>query len=245
MFLPLYDDNPLTHLPRPYVTYGLIALNVVVFFLTGGFDEYAVQSAAVGLGFIPSVVSNIEELPASYGALPPAATFVSYAFLHANWAHLLGNMAFLWVFGDNVEDALGHWRYLAFVLLSAVAAACAHFLADPASPLPLIGASGAVAAVVAAYLILHPRVKLWVLVLGRIPLKLPAVLVLGAWMAFQLFNLVMATPDDAVAWWAHLGGLAAGAVLVVVLRRPGVKLFGRGPLPSGPVATRPTRSSLD
>jgi membrane associated rhomboid family serine protease len=99
--------------------------------------------------------------------------------------------------------------------------------------------------VVAAYLILHPRVKLWVLVLGRIPLKLPAVLVLGAWMAFQLFNLVMATPDDAVAWWAHLGGLAAGAVLVIVLRRPGVKLFGRGPLPSGPVATRPTRSSLD
>lgn len=221
MFIPLHDDNPLRHLPRPYVNYALIAVTVICFLATGGLGT-GIDTAAVGLGFIPSVANDVVFAP-QY--VPSGATYVTYAFLHADWLHLLGNMAFLWVFGDNIEDALGHIRYLVFYVACAALAAAAHSFVHPDSSAPLIGASGAVAGVVGAYLVLHPRVKLWILLLGRIPLRLSAMWVLGGWIAFQFFNVFAATEADSTAWWAHIGGLAAGAVLIVVLRRPGVVLF--------------------
>jgi membrane associated rhomboid family serine protease len=229
MFIPLYDYNPLRYVARPYVNYAFILATIVAFFVTGGFDQYAVENAAVGYGFIPSVVNDFEDLPASYAAVPEDATYLTYAFLHANWLHLGGNLLFLWVFGDNVEDALGHFRYILFYLACAAAAAFAHGFINPASPTPLIGASGAVAGVVGAYLVLHPRVKLWILAFGRIPLRLSAAFVLGAWALFQVFNIVVAVPEDgeAIAWWAHLGGMLAGALLVIAMRRQGVPLFDR------------------
>jgi membrane associated rhomboid family serine protease len=141
MFIPLYDSNPLRYLTRPYCNYGLIALTCLTFLMSGGFDRLAVESAAVGWGFIPSVVNDFEDLPASYGAIPENATYLTYAFLHADILHLLGNMAFLWVFGDNVEDALGHIRYLLFYVACAAAAAFTHSFINPVSPYPLIGAS--------------------------------------------------------------------------------------------------------
>lgn len=228
MFIPLYDYNRLRHIVRPYVNYTLVVFTTVIFFVTGGFDQYAVESAAVGYGFIPSVVNDFEDLPAIYVRVPEDATYLTYAFLHANWLHLGGNLLFLWVFGDNIEDAVGHVRYALFYAACAAVAAFVHSSVNPTSTAPLIGASGAVAGVVGAYLVLHPRVKLWVLAFGRIPLKLSAALVLGAWALFQIFNLLMAVPDEAVAWWAHLGGMACGALLIVVLRRRGVPLFDRG-----------------
>jgi membrane associated rhomboid family serine protease len=227
MFIPLYDSNPLRYLTRPYCNYALIALTFVTFLMSGGFDRLAVESAAVGWGFIPSVVNDFEELPASYGAIPENATYLTYAFLHADILHLLGNMAFLWVFGDNVEDALGHIRYLLFYIACAAAAAFTHALINPVSPYPLIGASGAVAGIVGAYLVLHPRAKLWILAFGRIPLRLSARWVLGGWALFQVFNIIIAVPEEAIAWWAHLGGMVAGALLIIVLRRRGVALFDR------------------
>ncbi len=223
MFIPLHDDNPLRHLPRPYVNYALIAFTVACFFLTGGFDDDAINMAAVGFGFIPSVASE----SVAVQSVPGPFTYVTYAFLHAGWLHLLGNMAFLWVFGDNIEDALGHVRYLAFYLACAVAAAFVHALFNPDSLAPLIGASGAVAGVVGAYLVLHPRVKLWILLLGRFPVRLSAMWVLGAWIGFQVFNVLVAAEGDEIAWWAHVGGIVAGAGLIVVFRRPGVILFDR------------------
>jgi membrane associated rhomboid family serine protease len=137
-------------------------------------------------------------------------------------------MLFLWAFGDNVEDALGHFRYLVFYLLCGVAGGLVHFAVHPASTAPLIGASGAIAGVIAAYLMLTPRVHLWVLALEIIPLKVPAYLALGAWI---IMNIVLAftTLDPTVAWWAHLGGLATGALLVIVMRQPGVPLFAGPP----------------
>lgn len=226
LFIPIYDYNRLRYLTRPYANYGIIAATVLTFFLTGGFDQYAVESAAVAWGFIPSVVNDLEDLPASYVRVPEDATYVTYAFLHGNWLHLGGNMAFLWVFGDNIEDALGRIRYVLFYLAAAAVGAFVHGVMNPASPTPLIGASGAVAGVVGAYLILHPRVKLWVLAFGKIPLRLSAMFVLVAWALFQVFNILVAA-DEAVAWWAHIGGMGAGALLVVVLRRSGVPLFDR------------------
>ena len=230
MFIPLYDYNALRHVARPYVNYSFIALCIVSFFATGGFDQYAVENAAIGYGYIPSVVNDFEDLPASYLRVPEDATYITYAFLHANWLHLIGNLLFLWVFGDNVEDALGHLRYAVFYLACAAAAAFANGFINPDSPTPLIGASGAVAGVVGAYLVLHPRVKLWILVFGRIPLRLSAALVLGAWALFQVFNIVVAVPEqegEAIAWWAHIGGMAAGALLIIPMRRRGVPLFDR------------------
>lgn len=226
MFLPLYDDTPLRYIDRPYTNYALIAFTIAAFFLTGGLDEYSVQNAAVGLGFVPTMARHVEPRPVEFLA-PELATYVTYAFLHANWLHLLGNMAFLWVFGDNIEDALGHARYLIFYLLCAAAAAFVHGSVNPQSYTPLIGASGAVAGVVGGYLVLHPRAKLWILAFGRIPLRLSAAFVLGAWALFQVYNVIVADPSATTAWWAHLGGLVIGALLVIMFRRHGVALFDR------------------
>jgi membrane associated rhomboid family serine protease len=167
-------------------------------------------------------------MPASFIEVPGDLTLLTYMFLHGGWLHLGSNMLFLWVLGDNVEDSMGHVGYLVFYLLCGAAAGLAHAVMLPASEAPLVGASGALSGVIAAYLMLHPRVKLWVLVLWRIPLLLPAYLVLGAWIVLQVVNIVLAGPDDGIAWWAHLGGLAAGAILTPFFKRRDVPLFDRG-----------------
>ena len=136
-------------------------------------------------------------------------------------------MLYLWIFGDNVEDAMGHVRFLVFYLLCAAFAGFAHALLEPSSIVPLIGASGAVAGVIGAYLVLHPKVRVWVLALGRVPLRLPAWLLLAGWIAFQVF-MALGGGDRQVAWWAHVAGAIAGAVLVVPMRRRGVPLLDRG-----------------
>jgi membrane associated rhomboid family serine protease len=141
-------------------------------------------------------------------------------------------MLYLWVFGDNVEDAMGHFKYLLFYLACGIFGGLMHAWMDPASQIPLIGASGAVAGVIAAYLVLHPRVRVWVLALKAIPLRISAFFALGIWIAIQIVMVIVARMNPEAmgptAWWAHIGGLIAGAVLVVFLRRPGVPLFDRG-----------------
>lgn len=226
MFIPLHDANSLRHIRLQVVTIGLIALNVVVYLLTTMGSEDAAIANVYGLGFIPSVAFDRLDLPPELFMVPDDATFLTYAFLHGDLFHLGGNMLFLWVFGDNVEDALGHVRFLAFYLLCAAAGALVHGLAGPDSQVPLIGASGAVAGVVSAYLMLHPRVKIWVLAFGRIPLRLPAFIVLALWIGFQ-FVMFAVAGEEQVSWACHVGGILAGALLVVVLRRRGVPLFDR------------------
>ena len=201
------------------MTIGLIVANVIVFALTALGSETFTNAAVLGLGYIPSTVYDIAERAAGTAcSVPDYATYVTYAFLHSDIFHLGGNMLFLWVFGDNVEDALGHFRYLVFYLLCAIAGAVVHGMIAPESQAPLIGASGAIAGVVAAYLVLHPRVKIWVLAFARIPLRLPAWIVLALWIVFQ-FVMFVAGGDDQISWAAHIGGIVAGAVLVFILRR--------------------------
>lgn len=227
MFLPLHDQNSLEHVARPYVNLTLIAVNVLVFLVLQNAGEFkAINASSVSHGLIPVVLFDIRDLAPQFQVLPDWMSLVTYAFLHGNFMHLIGNMLFLWVFGDNVEDAMGHLRYLVFYLICAVASGLAYALLDLNSDTPLIGASGAVSGVVAAYLMLHPRVKVWVLVFARIPLRLTAQWLLGAWVLFQIGNLVFAE-ESQVAWIAHVGGLVSGAVLVVFMRRKGVQLFDR------------------
>jgi len=227
MFIPFYDHNRLLHVPRPYVNLSIIAANILIFLvLQRAGEETAVAASSYSFGLIPVVLFDIRDLAPQLQMLPDWMSLVTYAFLHGNFMHLIGNMLFLWVFGDNVEDAMGHVRYLLFYLLCAVAGGYAYAVMDVNSDAPLIGASGAVSGVVAAYLMLHPRVKVWVLVLGRIPLRLTARWILSAWILYQLVNAVIGG-ESQVAWIAHIGGLAAGAVLVIFLRRRGVPLFDR------------------
>ncbi len=238
MFIPVYDYNKHKYIPFQYITLLLIALNVAVFI---------VQSSGVPIGAVASFGVVPKELievnyvggPA-YGVndmfpVPEGYTLISYMFLHGDFYHLLFNMLFLWVFGDNVEDAVGHFKFLLFYLACGVAGALLHTILTPESQRPLIGASGAVAGVIAAYLLLHPRVLVWVVVLRFIPIKIYAAWALGAWVLFQFLMAYLATigvQKEPVAWWAHVGGMAAGAVLILLMRRPGVALFDRDLKPS-------------
>jgi membrane associated rhomboid family serine protease len=145
------------------------------------------------------------------------------------------------VFGDNVEDALGHFRYFVFYILCAVAAGYAFVLSDPSSQSPVIGASGAVAGNIAAYVLLYPRAKVWILLLGPIPIRLRVEYVLGFWIVFQVIAAFYGGADG-TAWWAHIGGLLAGAVLIIFMRRKGVPLFAKA-LPEPNKAASPAQSS--
>jgi membrane associated rhomboid family serine protease len=231
MFIPLHDDNPLRFIKFPVVNYLLILINVVVFFafqsgLVGQFGE----AGTVALAIIPcelfghSACSLAGDSQIGNVLVPEAITPITYMFLHGSAMHLLGNMVFLWVFGDNVEDAVGHFWYLVFYLLCGVVAGYAHSLVSPSSNIPLVGASGAVAGVIAAYLMLHPNVFVWALALGVLSVHLKAVWVLGAWVVMQFVSLATEQASN-VAFVAHIGGLAAGALLILFMRRPEVKLF--------------------
>jgi membrane associated rhomboid family serine protease len=216
MFLPLKDSNPLKVIPYQLVTVAIIVLCVAVFLWQSALPERAAEAVAW-----------------SYGVIPAEATVVTSMFLHAGWLHLGGNMLYLWVFGDNVEDSMGHARFAIFYLLCGVAAVLTHGLIDPLSTSPLIGASGAISGVLGAYLMLHPKVRVVALVMFKIPLPLPlpAYVVLGGWILLQFLNVYTggAAPDaGGTAWWAHIGGFVAGALLIVPLRRKGLPLFDRG-----------------
>ncbi len=225
MVFPLYDNNPFAFKSPPYVSWGLIAANVAIFLYTLSVDDSGSNSktaVVLALAFTPADVGHHTGILPYF--VPWEFTLVSYAFLHASWLHIIGNMAFLWVFGDDVEEALGHLRFFLFYLLCAAAGAFAFWASTPDSNVPLIGASGAIAGVVGAYLLLHPCRKIWVLAFMRIPVKLAAEWVIGFWIVLQFIN-IFAGADKEVAWWTHIGGLMAGALLVVFMRRPGVKLF--------------------
>jgi len=230
--IPLYDAKPLRHIRYPYVTWALLAANTAVYFfveagLTGSVDK----TAAVEFGLIPAVFDGLGGRPVDLAAVPSVVTLLSYAFLHGNFWHLLGNMIFLWVLADNVEDAMGHVRFLVFYCLTAIGGGLAYILSAPSSTSPLIGASGAIAGIVAAYFMLTPYAKVWILVLGPIPVRLRALWVLGFWIALQVYSAFASTGDSQIAWWTHVGGLATGALLILFLRRPDVALFASSPPP--------------
>ena len=236
MFVPLHDANSLKYIKAQYVTLALIAVNVVIFALMSIAGD-ASQAAAIGLGYIPAVDHHLAVLPPQYDLVPPDFTYVTYAFMHADMFHLGGNMLFLWVFGDNVEDALGHARFLVFYLLCAAAGALMHGIILPQSEMPLIGASGAIAGIVSAYLLLHPRVRVWVLAFGRIPLRIPAYVPLALWVATQ-FVMLASGGNEQISWPAHVGGILAGAVLIVLMKRRGVPLFDRAIVPPRAVVSQ-------
>jgi membrane associated rhomboid family serine protease len=205
---PIRDHNPSGR--TPYVTFALIAINVLVFlsyFLSQ--NDFQLQGFFMTWGLVPARVM-------SGGGYE---TYITSMFLHGGWMHLAGNMLFLWIYGDNLEEEMGHLGFLLFYLAAGVAAGLAQVLPDTGSPIPMVGASGAIAGVMGGYLLLFPRAKVDVLFIFVIFFRIfaiPAWIVLGIWFALQIFSGV-STPSDlgGVAYWAHAGGFVAGLALTL------------------------------
>jgi membrane associated rhomboid family serine protease len=228
VFLPLYDDNPRHRIPFQYVTVGLIVVTVLVFLVQTSMTGREARELVVGMGVIPAVITGDRVLPLEFYVVPAWATLVTSAFLHGGFLHLAGNMLYLWIFGDNIEDAMGHLRFLAFYLLCAVAGGLAQVAVDPESVVPVIGASGAISGVLGAYLLLHPRRKVYVLIVFR-TVPLPVWMVLGAWILFQIGSVTILLDEGSnTAFLAHIGGFVAGLLLIIPMRHKSVPLFGRG-----------------
>jgi membrane associated rhomboid family serine protease len=220
MFVPLHDNTPLKVIRFQYVTGALIIINVVAFLMTGAFtSEQTLWAVATGYGIVPVELLHVVDAGPFNNPVPEPLTLITYQFLHGGWMHLLSNMAFLWVFADNIEDAFGHFGFLLFYLLCGIAAGLLHTVMQPDSGAPLIGASGAVSGVLAAYLLLYPKARIWILLFMRIPLPISAFWALSGWFALQLLSIFISSDDEVqVAWWAHIGGFLAGLILTFVLR---------------------------
>jgi membrane associated rhomboid family serine protease len=232
---PYHDEN--TTQRTSYVTYALIGVNVLVWLaIQGAGSTIPLARSVCELGLIPGELT---------GRLPPGTPFpmgqglvcltdpgrqvsnvLSSMFLHGGWMHLLGNMWFMWIFGNNIEDSMGHTRFLVFYLLCGVAAALAQVAINPDSGIPMVGASGAISGVMGAYLILYPRVRVWTMVpIGFFltSIALPAWTMLLYWIAIQTFGGligILGEERGGVAFWAHIGGFVAGVVLIKLFARP-------------------------
>jgi membrane associated rhomboid family serine protease len=241
LFLPISDDSPRRR--PPIVTVGIITLCTLVFLWQIDLGRQAERAIALALGMVPAVLFGEAELPHRLQLVPPWATLVTSMFLHGGWLHLIGNMIYLWLFGRGVESALGGLRYLVFYLLCGVAAALTQAAMAPASEIPMVGASGAIAGTLGAYLVLYPRgnvvLFVWIFIFVRL-VTVPAVLLLGLWFLLQLFGGLAAAPDaGGVAFWAHVGGFMLGALLVPLFRRSDVAMLQ--PRRSRPFAAAPPR----
>ncbi|GEO82798.1 rhomboid family intramembrane serine protease [Pararhodospirillum oryzae] len=224
--LPLHDDNPTTL--RPVVTIGLMAFCIVVFLYQASLSPLGDARLTLAAGVVPARL---------FGAGNPfdLLTLVTCQYLHGGFLHLGGNLLYLWIFGNNVEDALGHRRFFLFYTVCGVVASLVHAASDPASTVPLIGASGAISGVLGAYLLLYPRARVLVWI-GIFIVRLPAFIVLGLWFAFQVGAIVLGG-GGSVAWGAHVGGFVAGLLLIIPMRRRGMTLW-QPAQPRAPVVQR-------
>ncbi|MEM7023773.1 MAG: rhomboid family intramembrane serine protease [Pseudomonadota bacterium] len=222
---PLKDDLPAHR--RPIITVALIISCVLVFLWQTQLDAHAGFVAVHIYGFIPAELFGDGVLPADITVVPPAATLLTSMFLHGGLMHLGGNMLYLWVFGRNVEDSLGHVRFLIFYVLCGIAAAFAQAFPDPESAIPMIGASGAISGVLGAYLILFPHARVHVIIpFGFMFLHtVRAGWLLAFWFVYQLLSGLIDQGEGGVAWWAHVGGFVAGMALVFVMRDRRRKLW--------------------
>src|SRR6266852_6675832 len=220
--LPLRDDQP--RYSTPYITYFLIGLNLLIFLFEAALEPASLKNLVYQFGVVPAHFTAFLAGSPKYPLVAVVLPFFTSMFLHGSWMHVIGNMWFLFIFGDNVEDYLGHFKYLLFYLLSGMFADAAQIAIYPQSNIGMVGASGAIAGVLGAYFLLYPRARVltWFFVFV---IYLPAWIVLGEWIVLQFFYgaaTVLAVQRQnmgGVAFWAHVGGFASGALLV--------KIFGQ------------------
>lgn len=228
--IPLHDDNPTRRFP--YLTIAFIIACVLIYFWQVSLGPEGYQAVVYSLGVIPAVLLGRVDLPPELVLIPPAMSVITSMFMHGGFMHLAGNMLYLWIFGNNIEDVMGHGRFLVFYFLCGVAAVFGQILQNPDSQIPMIGASGAISGVLGAYLLLYPHARVLVL----IPLgfflhmaRIPAGWVLGLWFVYQILSSALTSSEGAgVAWFAHIGGFIAGMALLPLFKPRGVKLFQPG-----------------
>jgi membrane associated rhomboid family serine protease len=225
---PLRDDNP--KFTTPVVTVGIIIINILVFLYQLSLGTGTGRMFVYKYGAIPAVILGGESLPQQLQAIPAQLTMFTSMFLHGGWAHLIGNMWYLWIFGDNVEDAMGHFRFLGFYLISGLLASLSHILSAAGSVIPTIGASGAISGILGAYLLLYPKARVLTLIFLGFFIRLvyiPAGFVLGFWFLLQLLSGSLAGGQDGggVAFWAHIGGFLAGFILVSLFRKKAPRAY--------------------
>jgi membrane associated rhomboid family serine protease len=224
--IPLQDDNP-TEL-TPVVTVTFIVLCVLVFLYQASLPPRVGDAFVFQYGAIPALLFGEANLPASIAVgIPSSLTLLTSMFMHGGWMHLLGNMLYLWIFGNNVEDVMGHARFVVFYVACGVLAALSHAVTDPTSTVPMVGASGAISGVLGAYILLFPRAHVMVFMPGIGIMRVAAGVVLGLWFVMQLLSggMSIGGPGGGVAFFAHIGGFVAGMVLIRFFKRPEVPFF--------------------
>lgn len=231
MMFPIRDENP--QLNTPHITYALIALNVVAWLLVQGTGiEPTLTQSVCTFGLIPADLTSKELV--SNGPMCPIDgnpdwhTMVTSMFMHGSWMHLIGNMWFLWIFGNNVEDSMGSFRFAIFYIVSGLAASAAQVIADTGSVIPMVGASGAIGGVMGAYIVLYPKVHVHMFFFFR-TFAIPAIMMLGYWIVMQLVGgfTSIGAKGGGVAFWAHIGGFIAGMGLIFVFKNE--QLLARHP----------------
>lgn len=223
---PLHDDNPTRSFP--FITILLIIACVLIFLWQLSLGKHG-QAAVYIFGAVPALLFGFKSLPPEATLIPAWATAITSMFLHGGWMHLLGNMLYLWIFGNNIEDAMGKIRFIIFYILCGLAALFANALPDPQSTIPMIGASGAISGVLGAYLLLFPHARVLVAIPFGIFIhttRLPASWVLVFWFVLQIINSMLTSGQQGgVAWGAHIGGFVAGMVLIPFFKRRDVRMF--------------------
>jgi len=229
--IPLKDDNPTSS--RPIVTYFIIGMCVVVFFMQLGSESYRTGQLFYSYGLIPSVLMGHDQLPMDLYVVPAYVTIFSSMFMHGGFMHLIGNMLYMWIFADNIEDSLGPKNFIIFYLLSGIGAATAQVLADTSSQIPMVGASGAIGGVLGAYIINYPKAKVLVLIpFGFFSqlIKIRALYVLGFWFVLQFINSSMfSSQGGGVAYAAHIGGFVSGMILILFFNKKRKTKVIKGP----------------
>ncbi len=221
--IPLKDDNPTE--TTPYVTLTVIAINIVVFLYQLSLGPHGNMLLIFRTGIIPYEFTHAVDIP-PYTQHPLIFNLIAAMFMHGGILHLLGNMLYLWIFGNNVEDAMGHFRFILFYLLAGLLASATHILLTPNARIPLIGASGAISGILGAYFVLYPwaRVHTLIFLLFFVTIiDVPAIFLLGVWFVFQLINI---SSKSNVAWYAHIGGFLSGMFLVRFFLKRRFKFHG-------------------
>ncbi len=234
-FFPISDVNPTKK--KPIVSLIILITCVFIFIYQYNLDFHSEQKTILTFGMIPSVLFNIKKLSDELMIIPSYMTLISSMFLHGGWMHLIGNMAYLYIFGDNIEDELGKFKFIIFYIFCGIFAALCQALVDMNSDTPMIGASGAISGILGAYIILFPKKEIkiffWFIIFFKI-FKIPAMYVIGVWIFFQFFSFNNGQENN-IAYAAHIGGFITGLILIFFLRKNKMrhsKNFNKSSLPN-------------
>ena len=219
-FFPFADENPTKN--KPLISWSIILVCTIIFLNYVFKQDYTKEMIFLSFGMIPALIFGYSELSDSLNIVPPTFTIITSMFLHGGWMHLIGNMTYLYIFGDNIEETLGKIKFIIFYLLTGGCAALAQALLDPSSTIPMVGASGAIAGILGGYLVLFPRAKIkvffWFIIFFKV-IKIRAYIVLGGWIFIQFFSFNGSDLNSGgIAYAAHIGGFISGIILIYIIK---------------------------